>query len=207
MLHDFSQLPVIQNDRDCKGAVTWQSIAQATALGRTCKVVTDCLVPAEEVASDAGLIEAIPKIVAAGFVIVRGPDRKFQGIVTVADLSIQFRVLSEPFLRLGQIENLLRALIAKSFDLAELKAAKNPGDESRAINDVSDLSFGEYVRLLERADAWQKLKVSFDRGPFLKELGAVRDLRNDVMHFDPDPFEEPDLVRLRNFAAFLERLR
>lgn len=206
MMRDFSQMPILQNERTCKGAVSWQSIATASALGKKCDTVDDCKVPVEEVRWDAALLDVIPKIVDQGFVLVRGPDNKFQGIVTVADLSLQFRVLSEPFLLLGQIENLLRVLIERSFTLDEMRLAKNPADEHREIGNVFDLTFGEYVRLLERGENWPKLKVFFDRTPFLKGLGEVHTLRNDVMHFDPDPLEESDLVNLRQFTAFLQRV-
>jgi hypothetical protein len=133
-------------------------------------------------------------------------DRSFQGIVTVADLSLQFRSLSEPFLLLGQIENLLRVLVARSFSLDEMRGAKNPADTERVISDVSDLTFGEYVRLLEPTDAWPKLKVPIDRGPFLRELKEAQAIRNDVMHFDPDPLGDAEIGLLRNFAVFLEQI-
>jgi CBS domain-containing protein len=207
MLRDFSQLPILHSDRECKGAVTWQSIATATAaLGKTCETVDDCASSAEEVPQNMRLLDAIPRIVGAGFVLVRGPDRAFQGIVTVADLSLQFRTLSEPFLLLGQIENLLRALIAQNFSIDELREAKNDADTSRKIEGVSDLTFGEYVRVLEPAKAWAKLKVHFARAPFLDDLKKVHELRNDVMHFDPDPLGDTEMALLRNFAAFLERV-
>lgn len=206
MMKDFSQLPILQGERTCKGAVSWQSIATEKALGKTCEKVDDCKVVVEEVSWNAALLDVIPKIVDKGFVLVRGPDNAFQGIVTVADLSLQFRALSEPFLLLGQIENLLRVLIERSFSLEEIKAAKNVAETDREITSVFDLTFGEYARLLQRPESWPKIKVAFDRAPFLKELEEVRSLRNDVMHFDPDPLEDSDLVTLRQFTAFLQRV-
>jgi CBS domain-containing protein len=206
MLNEFSQLPVIQGDRQCKGAVTWQSIATATALGNECNTVNDCLVPATELQWDMDLLEAIPKVVESGFALIKGRDNRFQGIVTVVDLSLQFKDLSEPFLLLEQIENLLRIQIGKCFTIEELRKAKHSADTSRDVNSVSDLTFGEYVRLLEPMDAWSKLKFTFDRGPFLVKLKEVQDCRNDVMHFDPDPLSAEDVALLRNFAAFLKRV-
>jgi hypothetical protein len=38
-------------------------------------------------------------------------------------------------------------------------------------------------------------------------LDQVRDIRNDVMHFDPDGIPPDDLERLREFARFLQRLQ
>lgn len=206
MLNDFSQLPVLQSEREMKGAVTWQSIATATALGNGGKTVNDCLVPAQEVPSDAGLLEAIPRIVESGFALVRGKDRRFQGIVTVVDLSLQFKEISEPFLLLEQVENLLRVKIRKCFSIEEIRKAKHSADTSREVDDVSDLTFGEYVRLLESLDAWPKLKFTFERAPFLERLKEVQELRNDVMHFDPDPLVAADITLIRNFAAFLKRV-
>lgn len=206
MLNEFSQLPVLQSERQCKGAVTWQSIATATALGNECKTVNDCLVPVQEILWDADLLEAIPKIVESGFALVRGRDNRFQGIVTVVDLSLQFKDLSEPFLLLEQIENLLRVQIRRCFTLDEIRQAKHSTDTAREVKDVSDLTFGEYVRLLESTDAWPKLKVAFERGPFIEKLKEVLELRNDVMHFDPDPLSAEDITRLRHFAAFLKRV-
>ncbi|HVV84666.1 MAG TPA: CBS domain-containing protein [Kofleriaceae bacterium] len=114
MLKDYSQLPIMQNERSVRGAVTWQTIAAAAALGKQPKTVDDCIDEVEIVTVDTGLFDAIPLIIQNGFVLVKAKDNKIQGIVTVADLSMQFRSLSEPFLLLGQIENALRALIAVS---------------------------------------------------------------------------------------------
>lgn len=206
LLKDFSQLPVMQNAVNCKGAVTWQSLARRTYLGAPAQTVDDCLAPVYDVRSDDGLLAAIPRIVESGFVLVRAPDRKLQGIVTTADLSEQFRALTEPFLLLAQIENYVRLLIARSFSLEELKQAKNPSDTSREISDASDLSFGEYVHLLEPAAAWAKLELRIDRKPFMEDLKAIHSIRNDVMHFDPDGVAERELSTMRGFARFLDML-
>ena len=41
---------------------------------------------------------------------------------------------------------------------------------------------------------------------FVRELDLVRKIRNDIMHFDPDPIPDADMERLRDFANFLKRL-
>jgi len=205
MLREFSQLPVLRSERDCKGAVSWQSVGKMIALGRPHVTVDECLQPVFEFPVEANLFDVLPTIVREGFVLVKSRDRRIQGIVTVADLSVQFRDWTEPFLLLGQIENQLRDLVRRSFTLEQLRAAKNPSDESREITDADDLTFGEYVRLLEPAAAWPNLRVAFHRDPFLKTLRATHGIRNDVMHFNPDPLGEADLTLLRNFASFLEQ--
>ena len=57
--------------------------------------------------------------------------------------------MSEPFLLLGEIENHVRRIIANKYPLEILKGVRDPADQSRPIQAVSDLTFGEYIRLLE----------------------------------------------------------
>ncbi len=140
-------------------------------------------------------------------VLVRDGNNTISGIVTAADISQQFRTLSEPFLLLGDIENNLRSLIERSLSLEDLKAARDPSDTKRSVESASDLSFGEYVRLLENPDHWRKLKLQLDRVVFTRSLSDVRLIRNDVMHFDPDGITEEQLATLRQFSTFLDRLQ
>jgi hypothetical protein len=122
-------------------------------------------------------------------------------------LSLQFQQLAEPFLLLGEIEQHIRQLIEGKFTKAELEATKDPSDDNRPIERVADLSLGECLRLLENPDRWEKLALKIDRVSFVVELDKVRRIRNDVMHFDPDPLGESDLHLLRSFVRFLRRLQ
>jgi hypothetical protein len=163
--------------------------------------------PHQEIASDESLFDAIPVIVTGGYVLVRASDKTISGIVTASDLSQQFQQITEPFLILAEIEQHIRKLIEKGkFSLDELKAARDPGDEEREVERVSDLTLGEYIRLLENPDRWAKLNVKVDRVMFISELNEVRRIRNDVMHFDPDPLGQEDTSTLREFVRFLQRL-
>jgi biopolymer transport protein ExbD len=81
------------------------------------------------------------------------------------------------------------------------------GDSERQIESVHDLTFGEYIRLLENKDSWERLGISLDRVVFIKRLKEVKDIRNNVMHFDPDGTPEQELATLRDFSDFLHRLR
>jgi len=64
--HDFSQLPVMQGEREVKGMITWQSIGSKQAFGCKCDSVGDCRVDARIVDSNRTLFDAIPIIVDAG---------------------------------------------------------------------------------------------------------------------------------------------
>src|SRR3546814_4636712 len=57
---------------------------------------------------DRSIFEAITDIVQHDFVLVRARDKTISGIVTAADLSLQFRTLTEPFLLLSEIETHVR---------------------------------------------------------------------------------------------------
>jgi len=162
--------------------------------------------PYAEVSSDASLFTVIPIIVEHEYALVRGDDKRIVGIITTTDLSLQFRQLSEPFLLLGEIENHMRSIIESHFNVSEISDAKDPSDSDRKIQAVSDLTFGEYKRLLENPATWSKLNLSLDRSIFIKLLERIREIRNDVMHFDPDGIEASDLTVLRDFVKFLRTL-
>jgi hypothetical protein len=71
---------------------------------------------------------------------------------------------------------------------------------------VSDLTLGECLRLLQEPKWWDKIGIKVDRERFVAELDAVRVIRNDVVHFDPDGVGDEALATLRRFTAFLQRL-
>lgn len=205
--HDFSQLPVMPNDRDVKGIISWESIGSRLALGRKVSVVRECMKAHHEVSSSDSLFRVIAQIVDHSYVLVRGEDRIITGIVTTTDLSLQFQQLSEPFLLLSEIENHVRLLIDGRFTADELASAKDSADAERKIESVADLTFGEYIRLLENPANWAKTGLNVDRTIFVRELDQVRRIRNDVMHFDPDGITDDDHEVLLYFVQFLHELR
>jgi CBS domain-containing protein len=207
MSNDFSQVPVMTGPRSVKGIVTWKSIGMRLALKKPVAVAGDCMEDAIVVRSVAPLFSAISIIAAHDYILVEANDTTICGIVTASDLNEQFRLLAEPFLLVGEIENGVRRLLHGKFTLAELNAAKAPGDDSRQIGTPADLTFGEYIWLVEGGAHWAKLKVEIDRVTFIAQLKRVRDIRNDVMHFDPDGLDDDDLIFLREFAQFLKCLR
>jgi CBS domain-containing protein len=201
--NDYSQLPVTTTVRDVKGIFSWKALGSRLALGKKCEKVSECMEAANETRLDASLFDAIQQIVEHESVLVRDTSRKLTGIVTTADLSLQFAQLGEPFLLLGQIENHVRNLMADKYTANELAAARDPADGDRNIEDVSDLTLGEYIRLLENPKRWEKLAVKIDRKIFVEELKRVGRIRNDVMHFDPDGPSPDDLKTLRKCVKFL----
>ena len=204
MLNDYSQLPVM-NGRDVKGAVTWAMIGSRAVLQGAEGKAAEFMQPAVILEEDRSIFEAITAIVQHDFVLVRARDKTITGIVTAADLSLQFRVLTEPFLLLSEIETHVRNIVGRKFTAKELSVVRDPSS-LREVNSVADLTFGEYVRLLQRPENWSRLYSRLDRAIFCGQLEKVSMIRNQVMHFDPDGLEERDLETLRDFSLFLKRL-
>jgi hypothetical protein len=70
-----------------------------------------------------------------------------------------------------------------SADLANLEEHS----KARGESDPALLTFGENIRLLERDEIWTRSGLSVYKNEFLKRLIETRDVRNEVMHFGPDP--------------------
>lgn len=206
--HDFSQLPVMQGEREVKGVVTWKSIGSKQALGCKCENVGDCREDARIVDSNRTLFDAIPTIVDSGYVLVRDQkDKKIIGMVTASDLSLQFQALAEPFLLLREIELHVRQLLEQkmvSQDFEMLDSA--PASAMHKPKSVADLTFGQYVRLFQHPQIWAKLDLKIDAGVLTALLEEVRVIRNDVMHFDPDPMTQDELGTLKRAVRFMQEL-
>jgi predicted transcriptional regulator len=204
-LKDYSQLAVMSSPRTLDGVVTWQSIAQAR-LRSSDAVLKDAISHHPmEIHFDEDLIPLIPPIIDCGFAFVRAKDGMICGIVTPADLSTRFAELAEPFLALEELERRLRLVIDRHFSPPEICAAADPTDE-REVEGADDLSLGEAIRLLQDPGNFARLNWHADRKVFVTALDELRLIRNDVVHFSPDPLEEQQIASLHNFIRWLRAL-
>jgi hypothetical protein len=76
--------------------------------------------------------------------------------------------------------------------------------ESQPI-EITQLFFSQALRLLEKKELWSKLDIAIDRSVFIKKLEEIREIRNNVMHFDPDGITESELDALRKFVTFFAK--
>ena len=205
MTHRYSQLPVTQNMRDVDGMISWRSMGRARARGSVCEFVRDCLEDVRILNQEAPFFEAVDTITEEEVVLVRGRDRAITGIVTTSDLSRAYHQRASPFLLLGEVEDGIRTLLDRSLS-AEIKQAKDPDDDAREIEEAADLTFGEYVRLLQVPENWKKLRLDIDGKLFVQLLNDVREVRNDVMHFRPDSSEPENLEKVRMLHSLLGQL-
>lgn len=203
LARDISQIPVMVNERDVKGIVSWKSIGTRLSLGSKRVAVRHFMVQHHEMRSNMSIFDAIPYIIKYDYILVRGTENSITGILTSSDLNHQFLALSEPFLLLSEIENLIRNLIGSSFNITDINMFLNNDNE---INNIDDLTFGDYIRILQNPERWTKLNINLNGTLFCKDLDYIRIIRNDVTHFDPDGITSEDLERLRDFKSFLHNL-
>ena len=207
LTNDFSQLPVMNGPREVKGIVSWKTIGARLALEKPCNQCKDFMEAAHVISNDVSLLEAVDIIGKHDYVLIQAADKSISGLVTASDFSLQFRAMSEPFLLVGEIENGIRHLLYGKFNSKELGKARDENDSKRIVETPSDLTFGEYVRLLESECNWKKLNIKIDRVEFIHQLNRVREIRNDVMHFDPDGIDSKDVSFLFRFAQSLKEIR
>lgn len=206
ILNDFSQLPILSGQRDVEGIISWKSIGRAIGLGKTCLTVSDCKDDVVILNYDEPLFNAVKFVLEKDFVLVRQKDKTISGIVTVTDIGEQFISMAEPFLIIEQIENHIRKLLDQKFNADELNFSASYEEKPKAVTSLSDLNFGQYVRILEDPKKFEKLKINIDRVLMVKQLDEVRKIRNDVMHFDPDGITIQNLELLRQTVLFLHTL-
>lgn len=201
LLNDFSQLPVIAG-RQLKGAVTWKSIAQARHRNADC-TLTDAVVDAREVPFDHDLVDILPALADADFLLVRGARGEI-GILTVADVALAYGTQATPFLLVGELDRRLRAVITDRFELAAI-AAVCDRDDSRRLTSFDQLTFGDYLSVLGNRERWEELGWPLDRAAFAKRLDEIRAIRNDLMHFNPDPLPHNAEAKVRSVLAILRQ--
>jgi CBS domain-containing protein len=201
LLNDYSQLAVLSGPRNVRGAVTWRSIAEAMHRnpGAT---VADAIVRAEVVAYDRDLVEVLPTLQQQEFVLVTDQHKAVTGIVTTADVARRYGEMATPFFQLGELDRTLRWILRRVLDLPTVQPLCG-----RAIKTFDQLAFGDYRRILEDKQVWERLGWPLNRQTFIARLDEIRLIRNNVMHFHPDPLSEDAVEKLRNFTTLLHRYR
>jgi CBS domain-containing protein len=199
----FSQLAVMTAEHSLRGAVSWEYIAQAYVRSNTI-TLADAIDPFPRVVyASQELFEQLTTIYHAGYVFVRGDDGQVCGIVTTADLTDQFQLRTEPFFQLGEIERRLRRGIDQAFSIDELQCVAS---RRSPIVSVDEMTFYQYVRLLDDDVRWQKLNWRVARPDFVAELDEVRRIRNPIMHFRTDLLTPEQQEQLKSLLRSMRRL-
>lgn len=200
-LNGYSQLAVLSGPHNLRGAVTWQSIASARHANENA-TFADAIIHARVVRYDQELIEVLPELEAWDFVFVRDEMNKVAGIVTTADVVGTYRELSTPFILIGELDQVLRQIISRTFTLQEVTSLCNR-EGRRTITSFDDLEMGDYQSILGNPDRWKQLGWPLHRATFIERLNELRLTRNDVMHFNPGPLPPNTILKLRNMLKVL----
>ncbi|SOD85879.1 CBS domain-containing protein [Streptomyces sp. Ag109_G2-15] len=196
--HGYSQLPVIDASGTLHGVVTWASITHMHATGRKPCLTSAISGEYEIVNASAHLLPVLPLIRAHEFVLVRAADGRVSGIVTSADLAGEFGTVARPFFTLGEIERRLRRCLGRVYSEADVQKVH------KKKSSVDEMMFGEYIRLLDNEERWNKLGwPGVDRAHFIGLLSRVKDVRNTVMHFNAPSLRSEQLDLLDRFVGML----
>lgn len=198
----FSQIAVIDEDDTYHGAVSWESIGKAH-IASDDPSLESATGPALVVDHDAPLLDQISAIYDRGFILVRDADRvRVTGILTASDLTRQFGTLARPFVLIEEAENRLRRAADEVFTVEDFKDAV-PNQRKSKVKRAADLTFGNYVFLLKDPGRWGKLGWKLDHEQFLALLTAVRDVRNELMHFTEDPLADEQYAAVEGLLELL----
>lgn len=201
MRHGYSQLAVLDG-ADLRGAITWESISDAKISGFGGELRHHLMnVSPEVLHPEDKLLDRIPEISRHGFAFV-AESGTLRGIITTADLSERFAMLAGPFLLISEIERRVRRHIDKVCSLEDIRAASS----KNRLQSVHGLTFGNCRYVLMNTGIWDRLGWDVDHGLFLEDLKEVNKIRNEVMHFRPEPLTPSQMETLENFAKWLRRL-
>lgn len=204
-LNDFSQLAVLANPYELHGAVSWESIAAAKHLNPDAGFsdAIDRGAQARVFDYDTRLLDVLNPLQQDGFIFIRNYERKIAGIITAADVVHKYDETATPFFLIGEIDQELRKLIQNAFDEQTVgQVCKASGQTFKAFD---NMTIGQYQTVLRDPDCWAQLGWPLDRDLFIERLDQLRKVRNNVMHFNPDPVRPSEVTKLRNFLKVIRK--
>lgn len=217
LTNNFSQLPVFNNDSFTKplGFISWKTIGEKFVVNSMLDKKMDTNLKVSEfiqkdiivLSKNETLFYAINQIAKHDFLLVHDGTTKQEiiGIITTNDLTEQFEKLAKPFLLMSEIENNIRKLLNIAHLTQEKLEAAKVTEDKRMIETVDNLSFSEYITLISKY--WEELTITWlDKSIFIEKLEKIRELRNHIMHFNPDGLKNEDIQILDKFSNFLKNI-
>lgn len=210
--NDFSQIPVMNDERNVLGIITWQTIAKGLIKKESSKIAKDFMSNSFSIIEhNTPIFDAIKEVVKKGVVFIRDKDKIIKGPITTSDLNEEFLEQIEPFILLEQIENYIRLILHNKISLEDLQKTLDNSNvqkiDYRKIECISDMTFGEYKAIIEKEEFWKLLNLPLDKSLFVNSIDNIRKIRNSVMHFHLDnnsAEDEEQLKQLRKIAKFLQ---
>lgn len=231
--YDFSQLPVVDAHGVVAGAITTESVSRTmqqltteSSDGQislpnllTCSV--QGFMEKARVISDAGtdIFNLLDHFAEYSYIIVTDDDGRLKDVLTNYDVIELYGDVTEHFLLVGKIEELLRVIIRNVFssneELASAIAAlpsvedsdrKTQSSKQGSTNrDIDDLTLQDEQILIMKN--WNRFSLYFqDRELWDKYLSRLRDIRNDLFHFRVQELQPEQKKMLQDLLSKLEEV-
>ncbi|MBN2677751.1 MAG: DUF4268 domain-containing protein [Anaerolineaceae bacterium] len=192
--HDYSQLPIVDEQGYIKGLISEQSIVNTYfdlngSLNLLELKVDHCQQEALTISVKKDLFDAI-KLLESSFAVVVEDNNKPVGVVTNFDTAAYFRDLSEDLIVVEKIESELREYIRYAFPEKMVENAlhnafkNNPRFQDSLGKSVDDLTLYEYMQVILTDENWSKFEGAFEpKTMFRSYMENVRKIRNQLAHF------------------------
>jgi CBS domain-containing protein len=212
--HDFSQLPVIDENNCPLGMVTYESILKGLRnfnLRLDDLTISNVMQQAYMFHKEDVLADLLERLQTANAVLIVDADSSIAGIVTTYDSTEYFRRYAEDLMLVEDIEGMI-----KDFIIAVFSNDEDELDEARLKEAISThthykeferLSLGNYIKLLLIEESWEKLKGAFELPTpeaVRNYLDGIRRTRNALAHFQGD-ISPDQRMQLRDCADWLNR--
>jgi predicted transcriptional regulator len=218
----YSQMGVSKGD-ELLGMVSYRSVVDTLLVisqiddysGDWTEIDTElATVEAHEIGENRDILELFEHLTTVPYVIVKTNDSC--RIITDYDLMTFITESIEPFLKIEEIENLIRKIIRGVYDdpgsrIADEFESDSTGDDEsdspvRSISTVDECSFKHYEIIVSK-DWDEKFDELFTgERDFTRELiSYVGNTRNEIFHFRTEDRSQRDLLELELAARHVRR--
>ncbi len=196
--NDFSQLPVVDENGQLLGMVTYESIMRAarsfdTKLDKLS--IPDAMVNVPFHYREDDLFDLLDELKVTNAVVIVEPKRYVVGIVTSYDASRFLRNRTEDLMHVEDIEFIIKELIKRTYanqrvnrleaTAADTSVQRSKQSGSKNVKPFEELNLGDYINLLMSKDIWKFCAsiLNIEKESLYELLVRVRQTRNDLAHF------------------------
>jgi len=207
-------VPVGVDETSVTGVIAWDDIATQDLLKRdrfAIKCGKICKDPVF-VREAESVYDKKYEITKYGYVLVKDDSGRCFSVVRSGDLAGELLRLTENFLLLQEIENLVRMIIEMTEPNAEEIEASVHEDNRGKDKTLEQLTFSEYKSLILNPAVRARLLKNYGVSEQLvrqianEHIEHTRIIRNKVLHFHPDENNEQAKMLLSNSRDYLRRI-
>ena len=207
-------VPVGVDETSVTGVIAWDDIATQDLLKRdrfAIKCGKICKDPVF-VREAESVYDKKYEITKYGYVLVKDDSGRCFSVVRSGDLAGELLRLTENFLLLQEIENLVRMIIEMTGPNAEEIDASVHEDSKGKGRTLEQLTFSEYKSLILNPAVRARLLKNYGVSEQLvrqianEHIEHTRIIRNKVLHFHPDENNEQAKMLLSNSRDYLRRI-